>query len=155
MKVTLALTLATALAITPMVFAHGEKNSPVGLMSGLETEPAKVVQSFHSALKSGDKTLARALLADDVQIYEGGNVERSADEYAHHHMLSDMKFLKAMETRILEHQVNVLGNTAISLARSHTTGSYLGKKRDSEGMETVVLEKQNGSWKIVHIHWSN
>jgi ketosteroid isomerase-like protein len=60
-----------------------------------------------------------------------------------------------MKSETLEHQVTVLGNTAISASRSHTTGSYKGKERDYEGMETMVLEKQNGEWKIKHIHWSH
>jgi ketosteroid isomerase-like protein len=51
--------------------------------------------------------------------------------------------------------VTVLGNTAISASRSHTQGTYKGKERDYQGMETMVLEKQNGEWKIKHIHWSH
>ena len=107
------------------------------------------------ALQTGDKELARAQLASDVMIYEGGRVERSADEYAHHHMLSDMKYLAAMKSETLEHQVTILGNTAISASRSHTKGTYKGKERNYQGMETMVLEKQNGEWKIKHIHWSH
>jgi ketosteroid isomerase-like protein len=135
--------------------AHGDKNKDKGLFKGIDTPAAKVVLAFHQALETGNQKQARAQLADDVTIFEGGRVERSADEYAHHHMLSDMKYLAAMKSETLEHQVTVLGNTAISASRSHTTGSYKGKERDYEGMETMVLEKQNGEWKIKHIHWSH
>ena len=135
--------------------AHGDKNKDKGLFKGIDTPAAKVVLAFHQALETGNQKQARAQLADDVTIFEGGRVERSADEYAHHHMLSDMKYLAAMKSETLEHQVTVLGNTAISASRSHTTGSYKGKERDYEGMETMVLGKQNGEWKIKHIHWSH
>lgn len=135
--------------------AHGDKNKDNGLFKGIDTPAAKVVLAFHQALKTGNKDLARVQLADDVTIYEGGRVERSADEYAHHHMLSDMKYLASMKSKTLEHQVTVLGNTAISASRSHTQGTYKGKERDYQGMETMVLEKQNGEWKIKHIHWSH
>ena len=135
--------------------AHGDKNKDKGLFKGIDTPAAKVFLAFHQALETGNQKQARAQLADDVTIFEGGRVERSADEYAHHHMLSDMKYLAAMKSETLEHQVTVLGNTAISASRSHTTGSYKGKERDYEGMETMVLEKQNGEWKIKHIHWSH
>ncbi|WP_240701853.1 MULTISPECIES: nuclear transport factor 2 family protein [Pseudoalteromonas] len=101
------------------------------------------------------KKQARAQLADDVAIFEGGRVERSADEYAHHHMLSDMKYLAAMKSDTLEHQVTILGNTTISASRSQTTGTHKGVERDYQGMETMVLEKQNGEWKIKNIHWSH
>lgn len=130
-------------------------DSEKGPMSGLETEAAKVVISFHNALRTGDGRLARSLLADQVTIFEGGRVERSADEYAQHHMQSDMRYLKEMNIETLEHQVQVIGNTAISMSRSHMKGKYDGKDRDNEGMETIVLEKQGKSWKIIHIHWSH
>lgn len=135
--------------------AHGDKHKGKGLFKGIDTPAAKVVLAFHEALETSNKEQARAQLADDVTIYEGGRVERSADEYAHHHMLADMKYLAAVETKTLEHQVTVLGNTAISASRSHTTGTYKGKERDYQGMETIVLEKQNDEWKIKHIHWSH
>ncbi len=135
--------------------AHGDKNKDKGLFKGLDTPAAKVVLAFHQALETGNKDLARAQLADDVTIYEGGRVERSADEYAHHHMLSDMKYLASMKSETLEHQVTILGSTAISASRSHTKGAYKGKERDYQSMETMVLEKQNGEWKIKHIHWSH
>lgn len=135
--------------------AHGDKNKDKGLFKGIDTPAAKVVLAFHQALETGNQKQARAQLADDVTIFEGGRVERSADEYAHHHMLSDMKYLAAMKSDTLEHQVTILGNTAISASRSRTTGTHKGVERDYQGMETIVLEKQNGEWKIKHIHWSH
>ena len=147
--------LVLLMTVSFVVHAHGDKQKDKGMLKGLDTPAAKVVLAFHEALETSNKELARAQLADDVTIYEGGRVERSADEYAHHHMLSDMKYLAAMKSETLEHQVTVLGNTAISASRRHTTGSYKGKERDYEGMETMVLEKQNGEWKIKHIHWSH
>ena len=135
--------------------AHGDKNKDKGLFKGVDTPAAKVVLAFHQALETGNQKQARAQLADDVTIFEGGRVERSADEYAHHHMLSDMKYLAAMKSDTLEHQVTILGNTAISASRNQTKGTYNGEERDYQGMETMVLEKQNGEWKIKHIHWSH
>jgi len=60
-----------------------------------------------------------------------------------------------VSSKPLEHQVKVMGDSAVSMARNHTKGSYKGKERDYQGMETMVLEKQAGEWKIVHIHWSH
>lgn len=125
------------------------------LFVGVDSTAGKVVTKFHMALKVGDKATVRKLLADDVLIFEGGGVERSADEYAHHHMLSDMKYIAAMKSELLEHNIKIIGNTAVSMSRSKTNGIYKEKERNYESMETMVLEKQNGEWKIVRIHWSN
>ena len=137
-----------------MGWAHEKNHASNAMVKGLDTPAAQVVMSFHHALKNGDKKLARKHLADDVQIFEGGNIERSADQYAHHHMLSDMKYLAVVETKMLEHQIKIMGNTAVSMSKSQTQGTYKGKSRDYQGMETMVLEKQVGQWKIVHIHES-
>ncbi|GEA11037.1 nuclear transport factor 2 family protein [Alteromonas sp. KUL49] len=149
----LIVVMLTALSLT--AFAHENKESEQGLFIGVDTPPAIVVLAFHTALETGDVEKARALLADKLTVFEGGGVERSADEYAQHHMLSDMKYLAAVETKSIEHQVTMFENTAISISRTHTVGNYNGKDRDYEGMETIALVKQDGQWKIKHIHWSH
>ena len=94
------------------------------------------------------------MLADDVIIFEGGGIERSAEEYANHHMLSDMKYLAAIESKKLEHQVFISGDMAYSISRSKTSGTYKDKKVDYTGMETMTLKSTDSGWKITHIHWS-
>jgi len=154
--ITLVVFLLANLAATS-VWAHGdghqlEKNP---LFSGLNSSAARTVKQFHYGLRNGDEKLARRQLADDVLIYEGGGVERSAEEYANHHMKADMKFLKALQIKNQEHQVKTIGNMAISTARSTMKGNYQGKQVDISSMESIVLRKSNGAWLITHIHWSN
>jgi len=155
MKNIIKIIVILSFILSTNVFAHGSKHKQHHESTGLNTEAAKTVMSFHKALRTGNKTLARELLANDVVIFEGGNIEQSAEQYASHHMLSDMKYLAAVSSKTLTHQVKVLGNTAISMSTSHTKGEYKGKNKDYQGMETMVLEKQQGKWKIVHIHWSH
>lgn len=137
--------------------AHGEETHEKknDLFVGTQSEAAKAVSLFHQSLRSGDNKTARALLADDVIIFEGGGVERSAEEYANHHMLSDMKYLAAVESKQLEHRVFTNGDMAYSISRSKTTGTYKDKKVDYTGMESMTLTNTDSGWKITHIHWSN
>lgn len=138
-------------------YAHGdghkEKSNP--LFVDLDSAPARVVTQFHDALKKGDEKLAKSLLADNVLIYEGGGIERSAAEYASHHLKADMQYLSGLEVKLLEHQVKVVENMAYSTARSLMTGEFQGKNIKSQTMETILLTKINGTWLISHIHWSN
>jgi ketosteroid isomerase-like protein len=138
-------------------YAHGKERSDTNpeYFSGLDNEVAEVVDTFHHALKNGDESTIKKILADDVIIFEGGGVERSLSEYTEHHMAADMNFLKQMQSRKLEHHIKVLGNTAVSMSRSHVKGRYKDKDIDSEGMETLLLMLTGNQWKIVHIHWSN
>lgn len=142
--------------ISSSLYAESNKNhaQSAEMFSGGDTQAAKVVQSFHTALQSGNQKLARSLLSDDVLIYEGGGVERSAEEYANHHMLADIEYLAGLEVKVLEHQVKVYGDIALSYSRSYFKGNYKGEKIERNGMETINLRKINGEWKITHIHWS-
>ena len=124
------------------------------LKTGLDSDAAKAVIAFHTAINSGDTAKARALLDDAVLIFEGGGVERSGDQYANHHMKSDMAFMQQMKITRLEHQVKVIGNAAVSMSRSKIQGRYKNKDIDFNSMETMMLTKNDGRWRIVHIHWS-
>lgn len=115
----------------------------------------ETIANFHHALKSADIFKARALLADDVVIYEGGGVEKSADEYAQHHMLADMKFLADINTEVVDQTIDVIGDFAYAMSKRKSSGQYKGKNINSVGLETMMLHKQAGQWKIIHIHWSN
>jgi hypothetical protein len=160
MKITMqiqTLLLLLGVCFSSTAFSHGdEKHQDKQVMfTGTDTDAGQVVVAFHKALESGDSVKARSLLADDVLIIEGGGVERSADEYASHHMLSDMKYLQAIDVKTLEHHVQVFSSIAISISRSSNKGVYKGKKIDSAGNETMTLMQDSDGWKIAHIHWSN
>ena len=146
------------LTMSNVTIAHAsEKNntSKRGELPVLTSDAGKVVMQFHQAIQGGDKSKARGFLADDVIIYEGGRVERSADDYANHHMLADMKYLAQLKVEILEHEVREMGETAYSISKTKLTGEFQGKDVKSEGMESMILMKKNGKWKIAHIHWSH
>ena len=70
-------------------------------------------------------------------------------------MLADMEYLAKIHTQVLEHSVQVSGDTAYSMSRTKSSGQFKGKYVNSEGMERMVLQKKDGEWKIVHIHWSH
>ena len=146
------------LAISTESFSHSNESKKSRVYpsnSGADTDAGKVITQFHKAIKKGYQKKARSLLDDNAIIFEGGKVERSADDYANHHMISDMKYLAKIHTEVLEHSVKVVGDTAYSMSRTKSTGQYKGKYINSEGMESMVLLKKEGKWKIAHIHWSN
>jgi len=135
--------------------AHGKnKEQKIQMFKGRKSAPAKVVAEFHKALKNNKKEKVLKLLDDSVLIYEGGGVERSALEYSSHHLLADMAFMSKMKVELLERQVEVYGNIAVSSSRSKVQGEYNKKKIQKTNMETVVLKKNSGKWKIIKIHWS-
>ncbi|MAU40067.1 MAG: hypothetical protein CMF31_00425 [Kordiimonas sp.] len=118
-------------------------------------EPAGVVKAFREALKNKDEDAIRALLLPDVFISEGGNAERSLDEYASHHMVSDMEFVAAVEDSVNDQQVHVSGDTAWIVTEIVSNGLFRGTNVHSKLMETMVLTNTKDGWRVAHIHWSS
>lgn len=110
---------------------------------------------FHRAVVTADRALAESVLAADVQIFESGFVERSRDEYLSHHFEADAKFAKEVTRKVTAHRVETVGNMALAMEETETSGSYDGKPIRLIGTETAVLRLDGGHWKIVHLHWSS
>ena len=117
--------------------------------------PSEAVSAFHAAMETGDKARALAALSPAVVIYESGYVERSRDEYASHHLASDIEFCKDTTRKVLKHSERVDGAVATVMEETETAGSFKGKPVHSMGVETTLLEKKDDQWIIVHVHWSS
>jgi ketosteroid isomerase-like protein len=141
-----ALALAHGTA-TPQPAAP-EKNTAI-------EEAAKAVDAFHDALVKGDRQAAQALLDDQVQIYEQGWVDRSKAEYASHHLESDAAFSAATTNTQTARSGMILGDLAYVISEAKVAGTFKGKAIDSITLETMVLRRREGAWRIVHIHWSS
>jgi ketosteroid isomerase-like protein len=90
-----------------------------------------------------------------VLIFESGGAERSREEYASHHMNSDMAFLQQMQRDVTSQDESVKGDTAWVVTETRIHGHYKDKDIDVVSIETAVLELGEDGWKIVHLHWSS
>ena len=126
------------------------------LIGAVSDHPAAAaVDKWQAALKGGDREAVLRLMTTDVTIYESGEAENSRAEYAEHHLDADMSFAAATTTTIEDRRVVDMGETALVLSRTATAGSFEGKPVSSKGVETMVLRKVDGAWRIAHIHWSS
>ena len=115
----------------------------------------KIADQLYEAMRSGDSDTVRTLLAPDVLIFESGNAETSLEEYAGHHMPSDMAFLSAMDKTLLSRQVTVGTEVAVISSTTRLSGFYRDAEQDIVSAETLVLHRTNGNWQVVHVHWSS
>lgn len=116
---------------------------------------AAVVDAFHQALERGDTNAALSHLADEALIFESGGVERGKKEYASHHLAADAAFSQAVPSKVIRRTARVTGGTAWVASEGRTTGTFKGKAVDRKTVETMILRRIGGAWKIVHIHWSS
>lgn len=161
MRIGLALIIAAALAATAAPatarhpeHGHEESQNAFGLPAELE-EPARVVDGFHDALARGDTAGALAFLAEDALIYESGGVERDRAEYAAHHLGADAAFAQAVPSQVTRRAGAVRGDIAWLASEGRVIGTFNDRALDRITTETIVLERDGGSWRIAHIHWSS
>ena len=151
--------LVVAIAGLAGATAHDPKPatvaSPPPATAAASEGPAAAVESFHAALSNADREGVLSWLDPEVIIFESGGAEMSRDEYASHHLESDMAFVGATKTDVLDRQEQSEGELAWVLTRSHTTGTFRDRPVDIDGVETIVLRRREGRWRIVHIHWSS
>lgn len=125
------------------------------LVSAAAKDPVAAVEAFHAALSAGSAEKVQALLDPRVLIMESGNVERSREEYASHHLPADLKFMSAVRFRLQRQTGDAAGDLAWVASEASLTGDPGGKPVDLVSTESLVLKKTAGGWKIVHIHWSS
>ena len=144
--------LATSATDEPA--AGGHSHDP-GTLAHTSQAPAETVDAFFKALAAGDLAKAESLLDPDVRIFESGGVERSAKEYAAHHMQGDAAFLKTATQAVSARTGAAVGDLAWVASEQRITGTSRDKPVDILSTETMVLQKTSDGWRIVHIHWSS
>ena len=150
----------TAIAIT-LTAAHPGANAdetPAQAQSTAQADVATAVgtvNAFHAALISGDTAAALTLLAEDVMIFESGNVESSRSEYANHHLKADAAFSAAVKRTLVTRSQGETGDSAWVLSVEKVSGTYRNRLINSRSVETMMLRRIDGQWRIVHIHWSS
>lgn len=134
---------------------HGENAAAPAVSEAEAGSPSAAVDAFAAALRAGDDAKIKSILADDVIIAEEGGAERSLEEYASHHMGADMMFMQGVEATRVKRDEIVSGALASVVTESIAHGAFMGKPVHSRVMETMVLERGEGGWRIRHIHWSS
>jgi ketosteroid isomerase-like protein len=155
----LGLSLLVAATSTTATLAHEPKSQsgagpPAGSAAAVGG-PASAVEGFHLALASGDREGALSWLDPEAVVFESGGAEMSRDEYASHHLESDMEFTRAVKTEVLARHAHSAGDAAWVLSLTRTTGRFRERDVDADGVETMVLRRVSGQWRIVHVHWSS
>ncbi|MDQ6891204.1 MAG: nuclear transport factor 2 family protein [Acidobacteriota bacterium] len=118
------------------------------------SSPESVVDRFQEAVRTGNREQTLSLLSQDVVIFEEGEAEMGRDQYAATHLAADIEFAKTASTRVIETRTGAVKDAAWVLRVSETSGTFGGKTVTRIGTETALLKKENGRWRIVHLHWS-
>jgi len=118
------------------------------------TAVVRTASRFHAALETGDTAAVKTLIAPDLQVLEGGEVESRAQYFAHH-LAADIEFAKAVPSKRAVVSYIREGNIAWLVSTSTTTGNFRGREVNSVGAELMILSGSPEGWKIRAVHWSS
>jgi ketosteroid isomerase-like protein len=90
-----------------------------------------------------------------VVIFESGNVESNRAEYASHHLQADAAFSAAVPRTLVSRTHGEAGDTAWVMNVETVSGTYRNRPISSRSVETMLLRRIDGQWRIQHIHWSS
>lgn len=157
-----------SLAVSGLAFADGEQTqththdhaTPTAMTPSIDVpaaakEAVAAVDRFSTALSAGRLDAAGAELAGNVLILESGGAERSAAEYLAGHAKGDVAFLKGVHIQLRHRTAKVSGDLVWVGTESELHGSKDGKPLTTLSTETMIVQRVDNTWKIVHIHWSS
>lgn len=117
--------------------------------------PAEAVDAFHAALRGKDTAGALSLLDRGLVVYEFGLVDPTVEAYAFRHLPFDMDVAVATQWKLETRHVGGSGDERWVLSTYRVTGKQSdGTPIDQTTLETAILRRAGGVFRIVHLHWS-
>lgn len=117
--------------------------------------PAETVDAFHAALRNKDTAAALSLLDRGLVVYEFGLVDPTVEAYAFRHLPFDMDVAVATQWKLESRRVGGEGDERWVLSTYRVTGKQSdGAPIDQTTLETAILRRSGGVFRIVHLHWS-
>jgi ketosteroid isomerase-like protein len=117
--------------------------------------PADAVDAFHAALKKKDTAAALSLLDRGLVVFEFGVVDPTVEAYAFRHLPVDIDVAAVSTWSIESRRVGGGGDERWVLTTYRVTGRQAdGSPIDQITLETVILRRTSGLFRIVHMHWS-
>lgn len=114
------------------------------------------LEKLASLMQAGDLEAIGELYAPErsVHIIEGAGVNHGWEEYRDDHLRPELEAFSNLQYRYFAIEPQIRGNIAFAAFRYELSAETDGGSIDIEGRGTIILEKLNEQWKIVHSHTS-
>ena len=118
-----------------------------------------VLKSYSAQINSKDVAAMEAFVlpnGTDFTIFEGKGTNVGWTDYRDHHLApefanEDLVFTKYEYT---DYKINVSGDLATATFTIDMAYTYKGEDKTFIRHGTAILKKENGAWKIAHLHTS-
>ena len=121
-----------------------------------EAEVRELLGRSATAYQKGDYDATEKLWAhgDEVSVFESGYANYGWNDYRDNHLKPELAEMKNVRFAFSDIKSRVDRSMAWATFKFTITADYEGKKIDSAGIGTAILERYDTGWKIVHMHTS-
>ena len=144
---TCSLSIALAVAVTA--------TSPASGQSSAESEVRAAVERYNDAFVGKDLPALKALLAEDVVLYEHSVQNIGLDDVWDHHLGPEVEAFEGTKAQFTDVRVWVEGDVALVTRQYSIQATMRGREIDARGNETMGWARRAGQWKVIHIHYSH
>jgi ketosteroid isomerase-like protein len=150
--------LLIAMVITAAIGAG--KKSQASTQDNDEAAVRAAILKSASTFETNDMPGATQVWAADesLSVFESGHANYGWADYRNNHLGPEMAEMKNTKYAFSDIKIHLAGNTAWATMKYTISADVMdnGKPRhvDGGGLATVVLEKRDGRWRIVHWHSS-
>jgi len=142
----LALTMLLGVAL---VLAQGDSKSEAEAIT-------QMLQDYAAAVESKDLAEIEkyVVTTDAFTVFEGGHINWGWADYRDHHLAPELKEFQEFKYSYENIKPHVVGDLAYATLKYNIYIKMKEREIDGQGLATMVLTKQDGAWKIRHVHTS-
>jgi ketosteroid isomerase-like protein len=113
------------------------------------------VERYNTALTTKDLASLKALLAEDVILYEHSVRNIGLADVWENHLRPEVEAFQDTKAEFTDLRVWVSGGVALVTRQYAIKATMNGRPIDARGNETMGWALRDGAWKVVHIHYSH
>lgn len=147
-------TLAAA-AAAACTIERGDVRTPSGQPPEADSVAVRLVlEAVALAYESSDLSAFDTLFHESVVAFEGDQASSGRASYIADHLAPQIRSLDERHCRLHEISVRLARNVAWATYRFAQVGTRNGERIEARGVGTMVFQKFQGRWQIVHVHTS-
>lgn len=123
--------------------------------SATEIEVRSAVERYNQALVTKDLSASKALLAEDIVLYEHSVRNIGLADVWENHLRPEVEGFEGTQAEFTDLRVVAAVDLAIVTRQYSIQATVRGRSVDARGNETMSWVKRDGQWKVNHIHYSH
>lgn len=134
---------------------RGDVRTPSGRKSEADSTSVRLVlEAAARAYESGDFAALDSLLSDSLTVFDDTRVSSGRVAYIEDYLAPQIGTLENRQLRLQDVAVKLARSNAWATYRFVRSGTRDGERIEARGVGTIVLQRSQNRWQIVHIHTS-